>query len=71
MCLIRLLFCYCKLITIALIVATSVYFQVVDDIVNKKLTDVIDEIDTIEKKHKNLKANFQIFDKISEKWTYL
>ena len=51
MCLIRLLFCYCKLITIALIVATSVHFQVVDDIVNEKLTDVIDEIDTIEKKH--------------------
>jgi len=51
MCLIRLLFWYCKLITIALIVATLVYFQVVDDIVNEKLTDVIDEIDTIEKKH--------------------
>ena len=49
MCLIRLFFCYCKLITIALIVATSVYFQVVDVIVNEKLTHVIDEIDTIEK----------------------
>ena len=49
MCLIRLLFCYRKLITIALIVATSVYFQVVDVIVNEKLTHVIDEIDTIEK----------------------
>ena len=49
MCLIRLLFCFCKLITIALIVATSVYFQVVDVIVNEKLTHVIDEIDTIEK----------------------
>ena len=49
MCLIRLLFCYCELITIALIVATSVYFQVVDVIVNEKLTHVIDEIDTIEK----------------------
>ena len=42
-------FCYCKSITIALIVATSVYFQVVDVIVNEKLTHVIDEIDTIEK----------------------
>ena len=42
-------FCYCKLITTALIVATSVYFQVVDVIVNEKLTHVIDEIDTIEK----------------------
>jgi len=37
------------LITIALIVATSVYFQVADVIGNEKLTHVIDEIDTIEK----------------------
>ena len=36
-------------VTIALIVAASVYFQVVDVIVNEKLTHVIDEIDTIEK----------------------
>ena len=49
MCLIRFLFCYCILIAIALIVTTSVYFQVVDVIVNEKLTHVIDEIDTIEK----------------------
>ena len=49
MCLIRLFFCYCKLITIALIVATSVYFHNVDVIVNEKLTHVIDEIDTIVK----------------------
>jgi len=49
MCLIKLLFCYCKLITTALIVATSVYFQVVDVIINEKLTHVIDEIDTVEK----------------------
>jgi len=49
MCLIRLLFCYCKIITIALIVATSVYFQVFDVIVNEKLTHVIGEIDIIEK----------------------
>jgi len=49
MCLINLIFCYFKLITTALIVATSVYFQVVDVIVNEKLTHVIDERDTIEK----------------------
>ena len=49
MCLIRLLFCYRKLITIALIVGTSVYFQVVVVIVNEKLTHVIDKTDTTEK----------------------
>ena len=49
MCLIRLLFCYCKIITIALIVAISVHYQVVGVIVNEKLTHVIDEIDTIVK----------------------
>ena len=49
MCLIRLFFCYCKFINIALIVATSVYFQVVDVIVNEKQTHVIDKIETIVK----------------------
>ena len=46
----QIISCYCKLITIALIIATSVYFQVVDVVVNEKLTHVIDEIDTIENK---------------------
>ena len=45
MCLIRLFVCYRKSITIALIVATSFYFHIVDE----KLTHVIDEIDTIVK----------------------
>ena len=45
----QIISCYCKLITIALIIATSVYFQVVDVVVNEKLTHVIDEIVTIEK----------------------
>ena len=48
-CLISFFFCYCKSITIASIVATLLYFQVINVVLNGKLTHVIDEIHTIEK----------------------
>ena len=65
----QIIFCYCKLITIALIIATSVYFQVVDVVVNEKLTHVIDEIDTIENKANRHKLHAPSNQQPTDGWT--